>query len=121
MRIALAISFAAVFAAQTASAQTGDPVKGKAAFGVCAMCHSDTAGKNGVGPSLFGVVGRQAGTAPGFKYSAAMKAAGPWTADKLDAFITAPQKAVPGTAMPYAGLKDAAKRADIIAYLATLK
>ena len=126
MRIALPLILITALAAQNASARTGapvigDPVKGKSAFGVCAMCHSDTAGKNGIGPSLFGVVGRAAGTAPGFKYSAAMKAAGAWTPDKLDAFITSPQKAVPGTSMPYGGMKDAAKRADIVAYLGTLK
>lgn len=122
MRPALFLTVAALFAALPAAAQTtGDPVKGKAVFGQCAMCHSATAGKNGVGPSLFGVVGRTAGTVPGFSYSAAMKAAGPWTAEKLDAYVTAPQKIVPGTAMPYAGLKDATKRADLIAYLKTLK
>jgi len=121
MRVAISIVFAALFAAQAASAQTGDPVKGKAAFAVCAMCHSDFAGKNNIGPSLFGVVGRTAGTVPGFKYSTAMKAAGAWTPARLDAFIASPKAVVPGTAMPYAGLKDAAKRADIVAYLATLK
>ena len=122
MRIAVSIVLAAVFAAQAASAQTaGDPVKGKSAFGACAMCHSDTAGRNGIGPSLFGVVGRDAGTAPGFRYSAAMKTAGKWTPEKLDAFITSPKAAVPGTTMPFGGLKDAGKRADIVAYLGTLK
>jgi cytochrome c len=121
MRATLLV-LAAALVAQTAAAQTaGDPVKGKSAFGACAMCHSDVAGKNGFGPSLFGVVGRTAGTAPGFNYSAAMKGAGPWTPARLDAFITAPKTAVPGTTMPFGGIKDAAKRADIIAYLSTLK
>lgn len=100
---------------------TGDAVKGKSAFGACAMCHTGVAGKNGMGPSLFGVVGRTAGTAPGFKYSEAMKAAGTWTPEALDAYLADPRKAVPGNVMPYAGVKDPQKRADIIAYLKTLK
>ncbi len=122
MRTLALFVVATALVAQTAAAQTaGDATRGKAAFGACAMCHSDTAGKNGIGPSLFGVVGRQAGTAPGFKYSAAMKAAGTWTPSSLDAFIASPKTAVPGTTMPFGGIKDAAKRADIVAYLGTLK
>lgn len=123
MRLVALPALAFAILASGASAQTaqGDLIKGKSAFAVCAVCHSDTAGKNGIGPSLFGVVGRDAGTAPGFKYSAAMKAAGKWTPEKLDAFIAAPKTAVPGTSMPFGGLKDAAKRADLVAYLATLK
>lgn len=122
MRAIALFAFTALFAASGASAQAGaDLIKGKSAFAVCAVCHSDVAGKNGIGPSLFGVAGRDAGMAPGFKYSAAMKAAGKWTPEKLDAFIAAPKTAVPGTTMPFGGLKDAAKRADLVAYLGTLK
>lgn len=123
MRTIVLFAFAVLAAASGASAQTapGDLIKGKSAFAVCAVCHSDTAGKNGIGPSLFGVVGRDAGLAPGFKYSAAMKTAGKWTPEKLDAFIASPKTAIPGTTMPFAGMKDAAKRADLIAYLSTLK
>ncbi len=123
MRAIALFAFTALIAASGASAQTasGDLIKGKSAFAVCAVCHSDTAGKNGIGPSLFGVVGRDAGTVSGFKYSAAMKTAGKWTPEKLDAFIAAPKTAVPGTSMPFGGMKDAAKRADLVAYLATLK
>ncbi len=54
----------------------GDAAKGKKQFKRCAACHSATAGKNKIGPSLFGVVGRTAGSAPGYKYSSAVKAAG---------------------------------------------
>lgn len=123
MRTIALFAFVALAAASGASAQTapGDLIKGKSAFAVCAVCHSDTAGKNGIGPSLFGVVGRDAGLAPGFKYSAAMKTAGKWTPEKLDAFIASPKTSVPGTTMPFAGMKDAAKRADLIVYLSTLK
>ncbi len=119
--LAFSILAAFVMAAPAWADATGDAVKGKAAFGACAMCHSVETGKNGIGPSLFGVVGRAAGTAPGFKYSAAMTKAGTWTPQTLDAFIAAPKTAVPGTTMPYGGLKDAQKRADLIAYLGTLK
>ncbi len=122
MRAIVLTVLAAAFVAQTASAQgAADVIKGKSAFAVCAMCHSDLPGKNGIGPSLFGVVDRDAGSAPGFKYSTAMKAAGEWTPDRLDAFIAAPKTVVPGTSMPFGGLKDAGKRADIVAYLSTLK
>ena len=75
-----------------------------------------------IGPSLFGVVGRPAGKVPGFRYSAANQATDiVWTPEVLDKYLTAPKAVVPGTTMLYAGLKDDAKRADLIAYLGTLK
>jgi cytochrome c len=75
-----------------------------------------------MGPNLFGVVGRKAGTYPGFSYSSAMKTSGiVWTRAKLDAFLAATQKVVPGNAMPIVGIADPGQRADIVAYLATLK
>lgn len=85
----------------------------------CAVCHSvDRPARNKIGPSLLGVVGRKAGTAPGFGYSSAMKARGQvWTAASLDAFVAAPSKTVPGTSMAFAGVKDVAKLANLIAYL----
>jgi len=121
MRIVIPFVLAAAFMAQTAVA--GDPVQGKAVFKTtCAVCHSDVAGKNGIGPSLFVVVGRKAGSEPGFKYSPAMTKAGiVWTAENLDAFAASPKAVVSGTSMPFGGLKDAAKRADLVAYLGTLK
>lgn len=85
----------------------------------CAVCHSvDKPPRSKIGPSLVGVVGRKAGTSAGFNYSSAMKARGQvWTAASLDAFLAAPSKAVPGTSMTFAGVKDPAKRASLIAYL----
>jgi cytochrome c len=63
-----------------------------------------------------------AGTAPGFHYSDAMKESGiVWNAKMLDAYLESPQKVVPGNRMPYAGLEDPTDRADLVAYLATLK
>jgi len=88
----------------------------------CGICHSPIQGKNMVGPSLFGVVGRLSGSVEGFRYSAANKGAGiTWSAAMLDRYLTAPREVVPGTIMVYAGLKDDAKRADLIAYLETLR
>lgn len=88
----------------------------------CTACHSNQPGKNIVGPSLYGVVGRKAGQIPGFYYSEANKSSGlTWDAATLDRYLTSPRGVVPGTLMTYPGLKDDAKRADLISYLATLK
>jgi cytochrome c len=95
---------------------------GQAAFqSQCSICHSVTAGQNMIGPSLFGVVGRKSGTEPGFHYSAANKADGlVWDAPTLERYLASPATVVPHTTMTYAGLADAQKRADLIAYLSTL-
>jgi cytochrome c2 len=105
-----------------ASASAQDATAGAIVFKTqCAGCHSVDPGKNVVGPSLFGIVGREAGTAPNFKYSPANKNSGiTWTPETLDKYITNPQAVVPKTIMPYPGLKDDAKRADLIAYLETV-
>src|SRR5467141_1285888 len=83
----------------------------------CATCHTVKAGVNGFGPSLSGVVGRRAGQAPGYTYSAAMANSGlTWDESTLDAFLTSTTQKVPGTSMPVA-LPDAHVRSAIIAYL----
>lgn len=104
------------------SVRAADAVAGQAVFkSQCSICHSPLDGKNMVGPSLFGLIGRKSGSVPGFHYSAANKAADiTWNADILDKYITSPRGVVPGTIMTYAGLPDATKRADLIAYLETL-
>jgi cytochrome c len=104
------------------SVRAADPVAGEAVFKTqCGICHSPLAGKNMVGPSLFGIVGRKSGTVEGFHYSAANKSAGlTWNADTLDKYLKAPREVMPGTTMTYAGLKDDSKRTDVIAYLETL-
>jgi len=101
----------------------GDPAKGKATFAQCAACHkADNTGKSSIGPNLFRVVGRTSGTLPGFSYSPAMmKAKKTWNEATLDAYLTAPMISVPGNKMPFAGLKNPADRANVIAYLKTLK
>ena len=104
-------------------AQAADPAAGKAVFSsVCSICHSAQAGKNGIGPSLFDVVGRKTGSVPGFHYSPANQNANlTWATATLDKYLQSPRTVIPGTIMTYAGLKDDTKRADLIAYLATLK
>lgn len=132
-RIALAIargSFAspscwlmtALLVGQHAVPASADPINdGKAAFSQCSMCHSIT-GAQDSGPHLNGVVGRKSGSVPNFNYSSAMKSTEiVWDTETLDRFLANPQQAVPGTRMPFSGLPDAAKRAALIAYLATLK
>ena len=102
----------------------GDASKGADTFAEeCGDCHSATPGKNKKGPSLNGVVGRSAGTVPGYAgYSDAMKQAGfSWTVERLDAYVAQPRKALPGGRMKYDGLADAQARADVIQYLANLK
>ena len=86
----------------------------------CGGCHSVHA--NRVGPRHFGVVGRVAGSVPDFDgYSAALKASGiTWTPEKINQWLTSPEALVPGQRMGYQ-LSQAQDRADVIAYLATLK
>jgi cytochrome c len=113
---------AATPAAPAALVPASAPAARPPAYMVCAACHQVQPGRNGVGPSLHGVVGRQAASVPGFNYSPALKAFGKaWTRDEIDAYITKPTAHVPGTKMIFPGVPDAARRKVIIDYLATLK
>jgi cytochrome c len=117
-------AFAALILLAVPAAQAaGNPAAGQAVFARCALCHSNTKGApNRIGPNLFGVVGRRAASLPDFYYSQALKSSGiTWTPDKLDAWIDAPAKLVPGNRMAFPGLPNESQRADLIAYLATLK
>jgi len=99
-------------------AHTQDATRGEKYFEDCASCHTLASGENGVGPSLFGVFGRKAGTLDDYRYSPALKRSGiVWSPQTLDNFIADPQKAVPTNRMPYAGMTNAGERADLIAYL----
>ena len=104
-------------------AQAGDAGNGKTLFVRCAICHKTTKdGGNGLGPNLFGVGGRTAGTAAGFAYSPAMKSyAVVWTEAKLAAYIADPKAVVPGNRMAFPGLSNPAQAGDVAAYLVTLK
>ena len=120
MNISRSLSGACALVLGCAAAQAQDASAGKAVFAQCIACHS-VDGKNGVGPTLKGVVGRTAGTATGFQYSSAMTKSGTtWDAKSLDGFIANPQQAVPGNVMPFPGLRDAKQRADLLAFLQTL-
>jgi cytochrome c2 len=121
MRVLIALAMLAALAA--APARAADPAAGERVFKTqCGACHSPLAGKNLVGPSLSGIVGRHSGEVPGFRYSAANKGANlTWDEATLDSYLTNPRAKVPGTTMTYVGLKNDGQRADLIAYLATLK
>lgn len=117
------IASAVLTLAPAVSWGAGDAQAGIDVFaGQCAECHSMKEGKNKKGPSLFAVVGRKAAAIADFKYSDAMKSSGyTWTPEQIDAYVTLPKKAVPGGTMKYDGLSDAKARADLIAYLASVK
>jgi cytochrome c len=105
------------------SALAADPAAGKAVFtSQCGICHSVVSGKNGVGPSLFGIVGRKTGGVPGFHYSPANQNANiEWNEQTLEQYLKAPMTTIPGTTMGYAGVKDDVQRANLVAYIGTLK
>ena len=110
------LTLAALALTSQTSHAAGDPKRGAGEFTQdCAVCHSAMAGKNKMGPSLFAVVGRKAGSIADFVYSEAMKQSRiDWTPDKLDAFITNPKQVVPGNKMPFGGISEEQERADIV-------
>jgi cytochrome c len=114
-----AIFVAVLWAASTAGASAQDAAAGEKTFAVCKACHQigETA-KNAVGPVLNGVIGRPAGTYPGFNYSDANKNSGlTWDEATFRDYIKDPKAKIPGTKMIYAGLKDEQKTSDLLAYL----
>lgn len=125
---ALRITMAAiVVAAATATAAIAQDVqRGKALADQCLACHTFNAGDEpGPGPTLAGISGAKAGTRPDFEYSDAFQAANTkgliWTDAALDRFLADPQGQVPRNKMAYPGVANATERADIIAFLKTLK
>jgi len=100
----------------------GNAANGEKLFAQCRICHSVEPGRNGLGPSLHDIVGRPAAQVAGFNFSPAMKNSGlTWDAATLSDYLRAPMRKVPGTKMAYAGMANDQNRADLIAYLATLK
>ena len=94
----------------------GDAKAGEEVYSRCLGCHALE--YNRTGPKHCGVVGRRAGSVPGYEYSPSMKKSGiVWSEKTLDRFLADPLKTVPGTTMTYAGVPEAKDRADLIAYL----
>ncbi|WP_120077857.1 c-type cytochrome [Aurantiacibacter odishensis] len=99
---------------------TGDAEAGSTVFLQCGSCHVGDPGVNRIGPSLAGIVGREAGTVEGYQYTEANANSGiTWTPEKLFQYLENPQRVVPGTKMAFAGLSDPQDRADVIAHLQT--
>ena len=93
--------------------------EGAKIFKKCAACHSiNEGGGNKIGPALWGVLGRSAGSAPGYKYSKAMAAHGKnWSFEEMNGFLIKPRDWIKGTKMSFAGLKKAEDRAAVILYM----
>jgi len=120
LNVMLALSILAAMPAGSAAA--ADVEAGKTAFKKCGLCHTTEAGKNKIGPSLFGIVGRKSATVENFNYSEAMKKFDhTWDEATLDTYLADPRATVPGTKMIFPGIKDKTERDDVIAYLETLK
>jgi cytochrome c len=109
-------ALAAALALAAGTAAGADAARGEELYTRCAACHALAYDR--VGPRHCGLLGRRAGSIPGFDYSSAMKRSKlVWNKETLDRFLADPLKAVPGTTMTYAGVADPKKRADLIAYL----
>ena len=117
--IMFAMATPALAQAKPAKLPKGDAARGMTLYNQCKVCHSLDAGKNGVGPTLKGIIGTKAADVKGYTFSAAMQKSNlTWTTDTLSDFLTAPMKKVPGTKMGFVGMSKPQDRADIIAYLA---
>lgn len=115
-RFALAVMLVGGLAATPALAQDD----GQTAFNTsCRTCHTMKEGDNRQGPSLAGIIGRKAGSLPGFNYSPSMKQSGiTWDEATLDQFIADPEQVVHGNTMkPYGGITDAEQRKTIVDFL----
>ena len=101
----------------------GSVPRGKAIFArTCNNCHSPQIGVNKIGPSLWDVIGRKAASVPDFNYSNALKAGSrTWDSVELDRYLSNPRGTLHGSKMYFKGLPNAQQRADVIAYLSTLK
>jgi cytochrome c len=109
------IPFSELFAQASAS-------KGERVFNKCKACHQLEDGANGVGPHLYSVVDRNVGVVDGYAYSGSMvKVAEVWSPENLNGFLENPREYAPGTKMSFSGLSKPEDRANLIAYLATIK
>ena len=117
MRRFILVALLVIAGAGEASAQ--DAAAGEKVFSTCKLCHQiGENAKNAVGPVLNGVIGRKAGSVPGYSYSDANKNSGiTWDEATFREYIKDPKAKVPGTKMAYAGLKDEQKINDLVAFL----
>jgi cytochrome c len=116
LTLAAGILMAGLMALVALAEPAGDPVRGEQLYGRCIGCHALE--RNRTGPQHCGLVGRQAGTVEGFRYSEAMVQSGiVWTPEELDRFLADPLGTIPGTRMGYAGMDEPQDRTDLIAYL----
>ena len=112
------ILLAALMAFPGGALAAGDAKKGQRIFNRCKACHSLVEGQRRIGPSLYGMFGREAGTLPGYSYSTGMKKSKVvWDEKTLDAYLTNPRSFVKGTKMAFPGLPKKDDREDLIAYL----
>ena len=103
-------------------ANAADPVKGKKVFRKCVSCHSLQEGKNKMGPALYNLLERKAGTVEGYKYSKAMKNSGVvWDEESLDKFLTKPRKFIKRTKMSFRGIKKKSLRDALISFFKQLQ
>jgi len=115
-----AIALAAQSAGADGHAQ-GDPAKGERLFRQCSACHIVEGDRRSAGPTLEGIVGREAGIIEGFRYSDALANSGlTWDAETLRAFFIAPNEVVPGNAMSFRGVRRDTDADDLVAYLESL-
>jgi cytochrome c len=111
-----------ILALAAGPAIAADIEAGKQTFKKCALCHTNELGKNKIGPSLFGIVGRKSASLTNYNYSDAMKSFNhTWTVETLNIYLTDPHAEVAGTKMIFPGIKDKTERENLIAYLETLK
>lgn len=119
----ISLSDSNIAMAQTAAPVTGNAANGAKLFVQCRACHTvNVGGRDGVGPNLVGVMGNTAGARTTYRYSNAMKNSKiRWTKENMDNFLRRPSALIPGNKMSFGGMPNAKARADMIAYMETLR
>jgi cytochrome c len=121
----IAAAFGALFAVVAGPTLAADMAEGQKVFRkYCGVCHVAEKGSTKVilGPNLYGLVGRKAGSIEGFKYSEANRNSGIiWTRNVLAEYLENPKKVIPGTVMAFVGVKRSEEREDLIAFLESLQ
>ena len=120
LTLAALVALSADVLGQETDGRSAGSEDGQLAFNnTCRTCHALREGDNRLGPNLYKIIGRKAGSVPNYGYSSAMKGAEfVWDKEKLDSFIAKPDEVVPGNNMkPYGGLTSAEDRSKLIAFL----